>query len=110
MSMLVRRAAFRLLSGTPRGRYDMTGGSPSTSRFCAECGLPTRGENTSRPAIVVVRAGSLDDTSWLSPVGPTWTRSAQPWLRFDNVALCFQTQPENGEVILAAWQACSAPG
>ena len=26
-----------------------------------------------------VRSGTLDDTSWIEPVGDIWTRSALPW-------------------------------
>jgi hypothetical protein len=29
-----------------------------------------------------VRAGSLDDTSWLRPTRHLWTRSKQPWVTF----------------------------
>ena len=32
------------------------------------------------PEISSVKAGSLDDTSWLRPVGHIWTRSRQPWV------------------------------
>jgi hypothetical protein len=39
------------------------------------CGLP-------RDGFVRVRAGSLDDTSWLRPTWHIWTRSKQPWITF----------------------------
>ena len=29
-----------------------------------------------------VRAGTLDDTSWLRPTRHIWTRSKQPWIAF----------------------------
>ena len=44
---------------------------------------------------VFVRAGTLDDTSWLRPTVHFWTRSAQPWLALPEGDTRFQTQPAN---------------
>ncbi len=35
-----------------------------------------------RTGVLSLRAGTLDDTSWVQPVGDTFTRSAQPWVQF----------------------------
>lgn len=34
---------------------------------------------TPSTGVLSVRSGTLDDTSWVEPVGDIWTRSAQPW-------------------------------
>ncbi|HEY1933452.1 MAG TPA: GFA family protein [Acetobacteraceae bacterium] len=105
MSMPVRRTAFRVTAGTPRGWTYRTGaGSDSTSWFCPDCAGRIYGENTRRPAVVVVRAGSLDDTKWLAPIGHLWTHSAQPWQHFDDGTLCYATQPGDNADLLAAWR------
>jgi hypothetical protein len=31
------------------------------------------------PDLAFVKAGTLDDASWLAPDVEVWTRSAQPW-------------------------------
>jgi hypothetical protein len=31
------------------------------------------------PELAFIKAGSLDDASWLKPSLEAWTRSAQPW-------------------------------
>jgi hypothetical protein len=31
------------------------------------------------PQLAFIKAGSLDDSSWLEPAIEVWTRSAQPW-------------------------------
>jgi hypothetical protein len=31
------------------------------------------------PELAFIKAGSLDDGSWLEPAVEVWTRSAQPW-------------------------------
>lgn len=48
--------------------------------FCGDCG--SRIAHGQRPAagVLSVRSGTLDDTSWVEPVGEIWTRSAQPWV------------------------------
>jgi hypothetical protein len=54
-----------------------------------------------------VRAGTLDDTSWLVPAAHTFTRStsAQSWFRPAVDARCFETQPNGWAELLPAWRA-----
>jgi hypothetical protein len=40
-----------------------------------------------------VRAGTLDDTSWLRPTAHFWTRSKQPWITLREGDQIFETQP-----------------
>jgi hypothetical protein len=56
-----------------------------------------------------VKAGSLDDTSWLFPVGHIWTRSAQPWVAIPQDAANCDVQPASFASIIEAWRRhCSA--
>ncbi len=61
--------------------------------FCTDCGSRVvhrgRGEDGSSS----VKAGTLDDKSWLSPVGHIWVASAQPWIQLDG--LIYQQQPDD---------------
>ena len=43
-----------------------------------------------------MRAGTLDDTSWLRPTAHFWTRSAQPWVVLPEGGARFETQPADG--------------
>ena len=75
-------------------------GRTVTRWVCAECG--TWICNGAKPGtappgtFVAVRAGTLDDTSWLRPSVHFWTRSAHPWVRLPKQDTRFETQPENG--------------
>jgi len=40
-----------------------------------------------------LRAGTLDDTSWLRPTAHFWLRSKQPWIILPTGDLRFETQP-----------------
>jgi hypothetical protein len=51
------------------------------------CGGPRPG------SIRNVRAGTLDDTSWLRPTVHFWTGSKQPWVALPEGAQSFETQP-----------------
>ena len=43
----------------------------------------------------MIRAGTLDDTSWLRPHAHLWTRSAQPWFAFPEGVPRYETQPKD---------------
>jgi hypothetical protein len=43
--------------------------------------------------MIRVRAGTLDDTSWLRPARHIWARSKQPWVTFANGDGIFDGQP-----------------
>jgi len=79
------------------------GNRPSHEAVCAECG--TWACNGAKPGtapagtVFALRAGTLDDTSWLRPTVHFWTRSAQPWIILPEGDTRFETQPVDG----AAW-------
>ena len=77
------------------------------SWFCGECATRLYGERAGRAEIVNVRAGTLDDTSWLVPAAHFFTRtaSAQSWVRPVEGATCFETQPDTWAGLMAAWRA-----
>lgn len=78
--LAVPRATFTLTNGSPR-YFELTAdsGRPTKRAFCANCGSNLFGEPSSSPAIVTIRAGSLDDPSIFRPAQDIYTASAQPW-------------------------------
>ena len=109
LSMVVPRAAIRITAGTPR-EWQRPGaatasGTPALCLLCGVCGarlyhLPSR-----NPAVAIVKPGTLDDTSWLRPVGHIWTKSAQPWLAIPPDEPNFSGQPPDYAALQAAWRA-----
>lgn len=51
--------------------------------FCPRCGSSLMSESSGRPGVAVLKAGSLDDPSGVAPTMQIWTRSAQPWVKFE---------------------------
>jgi hypothetical protein len=58
----------------------------------------------SRPDVISVRAGTLDDTSWLRPIAHIYLRSAQAWQRIPNVSECFDVLPKDFYSLGEQWQ------
>jgi hypothetical protein len=108
LAVPVSRAGFRVTLGAP---VAWTRKSPSgvtvLSWFCATCACRIYGEREGRPSTVNVRAGSLDDTSWISDVAHLWTRSAQPWVHFDADSLTHETQPVDYRAYMASQTSAS---
>lgn len=73
-------------------------------RFCPTCGVRivhgVAGEDS-----LNVKAGTLDDTSWLVPAGHIWTRSRQPFILLDDDDLVYERGPEDGfEALARRWR------
>lgn len=56
-------------------------GQPVERSFCPECGSPIRSFVAAMPDLEFIKAGTLDDTSWLAPTMELWCETAQPWLQ-----------------------------
>ena len=78
-------------------------GRTSRGQLCTACMTRLWSEPLKHPDVVIVRPGTLDDTSWLRPVAHIWTRSAQPWFKFPPDAVLFEGQPAPGE-LSKIWQ------
>ena len=62
-------------------------GGATERSFCSNCGSPLFSIAAVMPEMAFVKAGSLDDSSWVQPAVEAWTQSAQPWApRFGGTA------------------------
>lgn len=75
----------------PEGAISVTGpvvayehagpdGVVSRQRVCGECHTRVYNSNGVMPGMVVLRAGTLDDSNLLDPIAHIWTRRKQPWV------------------------------
>ena len=105
LSMPVRRDSFALTRGMAKPwRHTGASGFESTYSFCADCGGRIFGERADRPRIVTLRAGTLDDTSWVRPIAHICLESAQAWERIPNNAACFQGVAKDFGALSNEWQ------
>ena len=73
-------------------------GWPITRKFCAKCGSPVFSDVSITPDLVWIKAGTLDDRSWLRPQMNIWCDSAQPWVLLDRTIPGFAKNPPIGVV------------
>ena len=71
------------------------------SPWCASCYSRINTQREGAPTLNV-RAGTLDDTSWLRPVAQIWTSSAQPWALVRDNIVSFEEQPTDFAAAFAA--------
>ena len=84
-----RRAA----GGPPRSRAGRSrpsttsaeSGQPVQRLFCGNCGSPIVSYSDGLPGVAFIKAGTLEDTSWLKPTMEIWCETAQPWVPIDPV-------------------------
>ena len=69
------------------------GGGETDRHFCSACGSPLFSLSPGTPDVAWLKAGSLDDSSWVEPAVEVWTRSAQPWTPRSDLAASFETVP-----------------
>jgi len=86
-------SAYSVVVAFPKGALQISGSEPSSFTdagdsggkvdrlFCPKCGSPlfTRAEFS--PDVEFIKAGSLDDTSWLEPDAEYWCSREQEWLK-----------------------------
>ena len=63
-------------------------------RFCARCGSHLFADNTGRVGLTVVRAGTLDEPSSITPAGHIWSASAPAWACLDPALPRVDRQPQ----------------
>ena len=105
-SMIVAREAFTHLGGATHV-YDKPADSGRTVRqhSCPglrHAGVPPATEHA--PDIIVVRPGTLDDSSWAVPVGDIWVDSRARWVEIDPSVPNFPGQPPSREPLFEAWR------
>lgn len=89
-------SAFSMNLGIPTDQLSVTGeslatygdqgssGMPVLRKFCRNCGSQLFAEAKAFPGVLFVKAGSLDDASWVAPTAQIWCASRQPWATLAN--------------------------
>ncbi len=71
-----------VLEGSTLASFTTVGddhGTDTERQFCSACGSPIVSLSEALPEVAFLKAGTLDDASWLQPAVEVWSRSAQPW-------------------------------
>jgi hypothetical protein len=92
-------SAFSLNIGLPSSSVSVTGkslatyedhtgasGKPFFRAFCSRCGSPIYGRGEAYSGITFIKAGTLDDPSWVKPGIHMWCADKQPWVAIEEDA------------------------
>ena len=78
---IVPANSFTFTSGQPKVYADTAdSGNKLYRAFCPDCGSPIYSQREKTPEVMVVKVGTLDDSSTMKLVMNIWTRSARPWV------------------------------
>jgi len=72
--------------------------------FCPNCGTRLFHRRANYANTLNIKAGTLDDTSWLKPAGHIWIRSKQNWFEIPPGDLSYQTQPKTYDALIERWR------
>jgi hypothetical protein len=96
--------AFALVVGIPKSELSVRGniktfndtgdsGQPVKRNFCPDCGSPITSDAAVMPELVFIKAGTLDDTSWLRPTMQIYCNSVQSWVQLGGEIQSFPKMP-----------------
>lgn len=110
-SLRVDPAAVTITGRVATTRRLSDSGTIRLGDFCPECGVRIQHRSEGDPGRVNIKAGTLDDTSWLIPAGHIWTTSKQAFVRIGAGELAYRHAPEDRfAALIARWQAMVAAG
>jgi len=91
----VPKAEFKILQGDVKAyTVEADSGKSVTREFCTNCGSPLFSYVEIMPEAVFLKAGSLDDASWVKPGLACWTNSQQPWMASAHAVPGFPENPD----------------
>lgn len=93
VNLVVPAAALHIAGSTSQYRSAADSGNQMTRRFCPRCGCHLFSNSSGRPGFTVVRAGTLDDPSSVTPAMNIWTTSAPAWACIDPSLELIERQP-----------------
>jgi hypothetical protein len=98
-------SAFSPLVAVSKGTLDMDrtllstfedvgeSGQSVKRNFCGKCGSPITSDLAAMPDLEWIKAGTLDDTSWVNPAVHVWCDSAQSWTTMSESSAKFAKNP-----------------
>ena len=94
VNVAIPKGSLQLTSGKASVYQDNgSSGMPVFRHFCSSCGSPLFSDVVATPQLDWLKAGTLDDTSWVKPVANVWCSSAQGWVAYAEGVARFDQNP-----------------
>ncbi|HWW63447.1 MAG TPA: GFA family protein [Sphingomonadaceae bacterium] len=111
LSLIVPFAGLRITQGEVKvWRRQVNAERFTDCGFCPDCGSRLYHRPMEGP-VASLKPGTLDDRSWLQPVGHIFVDTAQDWTRplRESDGLCEADRPTDFAALAAAWAALPSP-
>jgi hypothetical protein len=102
IGIIVNRTGFAVAGEVTRTDRVAESGRTVRQFACTPCKCRIWHESDKVASTVIVRAGTLDDPSWATPVAHIWTRSKLPWVELGD-AIQFDAAIPDRQVLDDAW-------
>lgn len=102
-SLQVRVADLKIEGTTGLFERGAASGASVVCEFCNQCGTRLFHRRPAYGDLLNIKAGTLDNTSWLRPAGHIWTKSKQPWVVIPDDTLNYAEQPNSNDPLIARW-------
>ena len=81
----VPKTEFAFTAGEPKlfEDRDTNSGNPVQRYFCGNCGSPIYSAIEAQPDTLILKTGTLDDTSGFKPMFHAWCDSKQDWVTLE---------------------------
>lgn len=103
-SFRVHQADLKVTGEVKTYQRGSASGSVVECDFCPNCGTRLFHRRKSNPNVLNIKAGTLDNTSWLKPAGHIWIGSKQAWVKIPKDVLAYEGQPDNYDALIKRWQ------
>jgi hypothetical protein len=103
-SMRVRLDDLEITGEMARYARNTDRGTTLLCDFCPHCGTRLLHRRDAYGTEASLKAGSLDDTSWLAPAGHIWIQSKQKWVAIPEGDLAYAQQPDDYEALRNRWR------
>ncbi|MCP5397567.1 MAG: GFA family protein [Sphingomonadaceae bacterium] len=97
LQQTVRLEDFEVSGEMAEGGFTQPSGARARLYNCPKCHSRIYGTNDLRPGIAIIRAGTFDHNSTITPDIHVWTRSKQPWIVIPEGAVALETQPDSAD-------------
>ncbi|WP_093376219.1 GFA family protein [Variovorax sp. OV329] len=105
LSMWVERASLEVLQGAPELVSSIAkDGRERRNRVCPACQIRLWSEPTNRPALAILRPGTLEHAGIFTPIAHQFVRSALPWFVFADGVARYETAPDDPAEFIRLWK------
>jgi len=105
LSMWVHRDSLEVLEGSPLLVSSIANdGRERKNQVCPACQVRLWSEPVHRPALAILRPGTLQRASEFAPIAHQFVRSALPWFVFPEGVARYDTTPDDPAELVRLWR------